>query len=132
MEGMAVDAKGEVTASSILESRLQSDLLAGRKIMHASHVRMICYIIKLMEKKGRIYQVILAGPSGEVLAGGELTSYIKKMTGIISRHLSNHDLTVRYTERISVIALFERSDDEIKAFIETLKADCPDIQIETI
>ncbi len=132
VEGMAVNESGIVMKSAMLESRLQSDLLDGKKILHPSHVRMICYVIKLMEKKGNSYRIIFAGPSDEVLAGGELTSYIKKMSQLILRHVGNHDLTVRYTDRLSVIALFNRTDDELESFVETLTESFADIRTQVL
>ncbi len=132
VEGMAADTKGEVTGSAMLESRLQSDLLEGIRIMHPSHVRMICYMIKLMEKKGRSYQVIFAGPSDDELSGNELTGYFKKLSNVVGQNISNHDLTVRYTDRLSVIALFDRTDEERDRFADMLRQNFPDIHIENL
>ena len=40
------------TLPRLLETKLQSDLLLGKEnILNPSHVRMLCYVMKLMEKK---------------------------------------------------------------------------------
>ena len=132
VEGMAVDAKGIVTRSAKLESRLQNDLLTGARIIHPSHVRMLCYVIKLMEKKGIAYQVILVGPSDDTLEGTELSGAIKKLSNALSQNIGNHDLTVRYNDRQSIVALYDRTEDEAALFEERLKAGCPDIIFEKI
>lgn len=132
VEGMAVDSQGIVTRSAKLESRLQNDLLAGTRIIHPSHVRMICYVIKLMEKKGSGYQVILVGPSQDSIEETELSGFIRKLSGAISQNIGNHDLTVRYTERQSIVALYDRTEDEAAAFVAKLKESCQDINIETV
>ncbi len=126
-EGMAVDSHGNVTASARLEARLQSDLLAGAKIIHPSHIRMLCYIIKLMEKKGMSYRVIFAGPSDETIESTELTSYIKKLSNAISSKLDNHDISVRYSDRLSIIALYEKDSSAVDNIINSLTAELPNL-----
>ncbi len=106
IEGMAVNREGVVTQSSMLEARLQSDLLEGLKIIHPSHVRMLCYMIKLREKKGTTYQVLFAGPADESLEGGELTAYMKKLSNAIADNITGHDIAIRYSDRLNVIALW--------------------------
>ena len=127
--GMAADSHGNVTVSSVLETRLQSDLLSGEKIIHPSHVRMLCYIIKLMEKKGRSYRVLFAGPSDETLEGSELGAYIKKLSGAVSSVIDNHDITVRYSDRQSIIALYEKDDDAAEVVMGSLRSAMPDLKI---
>ncbi len=123
VEGMAANEEGVVTTSSMLEHRLQSDLLEGTRILHPSHVRMLCYVIKLMERKGCDYHVIIAG-AGDDIAADEVNSYIRKLSNAISQNMSNHDLTVRYTDRLSIAALFNRSEEEADAFVDALKEVC--------
>ena len=120
VEGMAVDSLGHVMRSSLLETRLQEDLLGGTRIVHPSHIRMLCYIIKLMEKKNEHYQVIFAGPSDDDLAGSELTSFVRKLSAEVSSRLSSRDLAMRYTDRLIVIALYGADDEQAQAFAKTL------------
>ena len=132
VEGMAVDNTGKVTRSALLESRLQSDLLEGIKIIHPSHIRMLCYIIKLMEKKGENYQVVFAGPADAQMTGTELSSFIKKMSNTVSAKAGVHDLTLRYTDRLSIAALYNRTVEEAQVFATDLVENCPGISIEII
>ena len=128
VEGMAVDKAGCVTKSSLLETRLQGDLLSGQKIIHPSHIRMLCYIIKLMEKKGERYQVIFAGPSDDALAGPELSSFVKKMSAAISSRVTSHDLMLRYTDRLVAVALYGRSDEQARSFARAIEDSCPGLE----
>ncbi len=59
--GVAVDESGRIRNSALLESRLQKDLLAKMDIVNPAHVRMLCYIMKLMEKQGKDYSVLFMG-----------------------------------------------------------------------
>ncbi|MCR5830917.1 MAG: HD-GYP domain-containing protein [Lachnospiraceae bacterium] len=130
VEGMAVDNTGKVTRSALLESRLQSDLLEGAKIVHPSHIRMLCYILKLMEKKGEDYQVVFVGPSDDTMTGTELSSFIKKISNTVSSRVGGHDLTLRYTDRLSIAALYNRTAEEAQAFAADLVENCPGISTE--
>ena len=132
VEGMAADSKGNVNVSALLETKLQNDLLAGSKIIHPSHVRMLCYMIKLMEKKGKSYRVVFAGPSDEMLEGTELGSYFKKLSNAVSSVIGNHDITVRYSDRQSIIALYDKDDEAADKVTEGLRSVLPDLKITTL
>ena len=131
IEGMAANKEGAVTTSSILEHRLQSDLLEGTRILNPSHVRMLCYVVKLMERKGCDYHVIIAG-AGDDAGGNEVNSCIRKLSDAISQNMSNHDLTVRYTDRLSIVALFNRSEKEADAFVEALRKACSGLSVTVL
>ncbi len=130
IEGMAVNKEGVVTRSSLLEARLQSDLLEGLKIIHPSHVRMLCYMIKLREKKRNTYQVIFAGPSDESLEGGNLTAYMKKLSNAIVDNITGHDITIRYSDRLTIIALCSDDPSVADGFMMRLCDAVADVKLE--
>ncbi|MBQ9568387.1 MAG: HD-GYP domain-containing protein [Lachnospiraceae bacterium] len=123
LDGVALNEEGTVSVSSVLESRLQKDLLEKKPVSNPSHVRMLCYIIKLMEKKGKTYRVFFAGlkeePS-EPKAWSELRDTVKEYVG-------PHDINILYSDTINVIALYDKSDEETEAFITAIRTDCPSV-----
>jgi hypothetical protein len=91
---------------------------------------MLCYILKLMEKKGEDYQVVFVGPSDDTMTGTELSSFIKKISNTVSSRVCGHDLTLRYTDRLSIAALYNRTAEEAQAFAADLVENCPGISTE--
>ncbi|MCR5672104.1 MAG: HD-GYP domain-containing protein [Lachnospiraceae bacterium] len=133
VEGMAVNAKGEVSESALLEDRMQRDMKDGIRIIHPSHVRMLCYLIKLMEKKGRSFQVMFIGPKGsEDMTEDDLTLAGKNITTAITGTITGHDVSIRYSDRFGIVALYERTETEIQAFKNALMMACPDTVIEDL
>lgn len=133
VEGMAVGRDGKLLESALLEDRLQSDLLDNARIIHASHVRMLCYIIKLMEKKGKMFEVMFIGPEDPgSMTDGDLSSARKKISSVINANICNHDVHIRYSEEYDIVALYERSDEEIQGFKDTLKNAYPKIRIRDL
>lgn len=123
LDGVALNEEGTVSVSSVLESRLQKDLLEKKPVSNPSHVRMLCYIIKLMEKKGKTYRVFFAGPKeepSEPKAWSELRDTVKEYVG-------PHDINILYSDTSNVIALYDKSDEETEAFITAIRTDCPSV-----
>lgn len=122
VDGIAADREGNIRNSSILENMLQRDLRMKKNVLNPAHVRMICYIMKLMEKKGRDYRVLIS----EIKDPGE------GFFEAVKEHISEHDMFVSYTENESIIALFDRTEREESAFrAEILKA-CPEAEIREL
>ena len=131
VDGMASNEKGEVLHSARLEDRLQKDTREGQKIIHPSHVRMLCYIIKLMEKKGKDYAVLFIGPENfDELTDKQLSSARRNLAGAINAIIRNHDVNIRYDERYNIVALYDVSDLARGYFIDSVKKKCPDISYE--
>ncbi len=107
VEGTAVDESGRVRASALLETRLQKDLQDKLNVLNPSHVRMLCYVMKLMEKKGKDYSVLFVSAS-------EIPD-LKKV-------ISSTDTYIHYTEGCNVLALYDRSEEELENVkVEILK-----------
>lgn len=113
-EGIALDNKGKLRLSSVLENRLQKDLLNGVDILNPTHVRMLCYIIKLMENKNEKVNVLLLDN--------------KIDNEVIKDILRRHDVNIEYTKDNHVVAFMKRSDMEINAILETLGAHATEIK----
>ncbi len=126
VEGMAVSVEGALLESALLENRLHDDLLNNIRIIHPSHVRMLCYIIKLMEKKGKEFRVLFIGPGeADKLSDSDLTSAQKKISSAVNDNINNHDVHIRYSEELDVVALYERSDEEIQSFKNEIERSYP-------
>ena len=119
VDGVAADESGRVMKSALLESRLQHDLLADTDISNPSHVRMLCYVMKLMEKKGNEYTVLFTGLTPDEKDGsGETWASAKKT---ISEHIGSYDVNIEYTGETNIIALYDRNDSQVNDFIAGLK-----------
>ena len=131
VDGMAVNRSGEVPTSALLEDRLQKDMLNNIRIMHPSHVRMLCYIIKLMEKKGKEYSLLFVGPRRfDELTNKEISSARRIITAAITDNIRNHDVNIRYNEQFNIIALYDRSDEEKEIFEGSIRSRYEDIKTE--
>lgn len=121
-EGIALESDGRMLVSSILESRLQQDLLDKVDVLNPSHVRMLCYIIKLMEKKGDTYKILFAGIKGdeEYRALGEF----------LKSKMDSHDTCIRYTEEIYVAALYNKSDGDDRVLSAAISKAVPGATID--
>ncbi len=130
IDGLAAGSMGEVLESAKLEGRLQSDLQAGEKIIHPSHVRMLCYMIKLMEKKDKQYTVMFIGVDDNPQKNeSEVASARRKITSIVTESITEHDINIRYNERLNVVALFDRTDEEVETFADMIRARFPESYI---
>ena len=130
IDGLAAGSMGEALESAKLEGRLQNDLLAGEKIIHPSHVRMLCYMIKLMEKKDKQYTVMFIGVDDNPQKNeSEVASARRKITSIVTESITEHDINIRYNERLNVVALFDRTDEEVETFADMIRARFPESYI---
>ncbi len=124
-DGVALNGEGEVLISSVLESRLQKDLLEQKLVVNPSHVRMLCYVIKLMEKKGKTYRVFFAGPEDP-----DADSRVwNKLRDTLRNYVGPHDINIQYTKLRNVIALYDRSDEETRAVLDAIRTACPSLSV---
>ncbi len=125
-DGIATDVTGKVRASSVLENRLSKDLLAGVKVSSPSHVRMLCYILKLMEKKDTGYSVLL------IDLGEEEGYSVTKFRNAIKDQINPHDVFIKYTAESCIVALYGRSKEETDRFMSSVKEAYTDITVENM
>jgi len=120
--GMSVDEEGRVRISSKLENRLQEDLLAKNEVTHPTHVRMMCYVIKLMEKKGNKISVIFYGPNVSLFESQEeIDNAWSEINTCSKEFISGQDMVIRYNSELNVLALFEK-EECITPFVEKVKS----------
>lgn len=133
-EGMATDKEGKVLISAKLENYLHNDLLANEvDINNPTHVRMMCYVIKLMEKKGKKAAVLFYGPDRSMVSGDAQTEEAwSTMNAVSKEFLSGQDIVVRYSNELNVMAVFEREVDEIDIFVDNLKEAYPNSKVFNI
>ena len=130
IDGLAAGSTGEALESAKLEGRLQNDLLAGEKIIHPSHVRMLCYMIKLMERKDKQYTVMFIGVDDDPQKSeNEVASARRKIASVVAESITAHDINIRYNERLNVVALFDRTDEESGAFVDMIRNKLPGIYV---
>jgi len=132
-KGMAVSKSGEVLKSSMLENKLQSDLLQKKHVHHPTHVRMMCYVIKLMEKKDKDITVIFYGPNvAKYESEEEVDSSWDEINSIAKSFITGNDMIIRYSDELNVIALFDKSKEEIKEFMHSIRDKSLDAVIKLI
>lgn len=102
IEGMEVSADGTIPKSSLLENRLQHELLEGIELLNPGHVRMLCYIAKLLEKKNHDVRIYFANP-------------------VIKETLGRRDINIEYTAEKNVVALIDKSEEKVAAFESAVK-----------
>lgn len=130
IDGLAAGSTGEALESAKLEGRLQNDLLAGEKIIHPSHVRMLCYMIKLMERKDKQYTVMFVGVDDDPQKSeNEVASARRKIASVVAESITAHDINIRYNERLNVVALFDRTDEESEEFVDMIRTKLPGIYV---
>ena len=119
VEGMATSEKGVVLKSAILEKRLQEMIMTqGTLVNNPEHIRMLCFLMKLKEKKGERVEVYFVGlKNRDTLADAEAWSEIEK---VLEPHLKMKDVKVECNDSMRIIALFGKNDEEIRHFEECL------------
>ena len=119
VSGMATDDSGNLRYSSILENKLQTALLNKEEVQNPAHVRMLCYLMKLMERKGKAYSVLFA----------ESKENIRDLRKGAHYTIQAHDVIIRYTKTQEIIALYDRNDSQVEEYKGKLKNYCPDVVI---
>ncbi|MBR5115679.1 MAG: HD domain-containing protein [Lachnospiraceae bacterium] len=134
VKGVAVDENGEVRISSILENRMHNDLRLDKEIENPSHIRMMCYVMKLMENKGRIYQVFFIGVGSEdVLANSDRVSDLwQQLSDVLAEQIGPHDMNLKYTPARNIVALFDQTPEQAEEFIRRIRKNCPSVAVEML
>ena len=86
-----------------------------------SQTRMLCYVMKLLEKKKEGSDVLII----KLEASGEPEASVKQH---ITAHLHPQDLAIEFLENTYIIALFNRTGEEVQKFVSYFES-VPEIQI---
>lgn len=126
-DGIATDSEGRMRTSSVLEDMLSRDLMNEVKVSNPSHVRMLCYILKLMEKKEKSYKVLLiSDEANDEPMSSKTKAAIKELFD------DPHDVIIRYTSKAYIAALYDRSVDYIHQMTGDIKEKCPSVDIRVL
>ena len=129
VEGMATSEKGTVLKSAKLENRLQ-EMTSSKDspVKHPEHVRMLCFIMKLKEKKKELVDVFIVSLKDDELPEYEET---RSMTGqMIKAHMNMKDVSIECNDHMQIIALFEKTHEEIERFKKDLDAQAAFVSYE--
>jgi HD-GYP domain-containing protein (c-di-GMP phosphodiesterase class II) len=112
-------APDEIRYSTVLEGLLQRDLLAEKDIINPSHVRMLCYVMKLMERKRKKYIVSLvdAGDKQDILRE------------IVKNNTNAHDVFIQYTKSQFIIARYDEGQAKMDELLNLIRKDIHDATI---
>ena len=130
IDGMEASELGSVYRSSMLEKRLQTDLHEKpEQVHHASHVRMICYIMKLAEKNKRNFEIFFTGikcpECGEEephVHGDECPECgahehkkdpLTEFNAYVRKRLTMRDVLIEYDALCNIVVLFDRKPEEL-------------------
>lgn len=122
VEGQATDTDGNIRNSAMLERRLADDLSYKESIISPTHVRMLCYLMKLMERKGKDFFVIFI----------ETKHDDDKFKEKLRKYISSHDVGIDYTDDWYLLALYDKTQQETEAFEKELNSEFGGITIEKL
>lgn len=127
VDGMAAADTGVVLKSALLENYLQKNAdCTETRPKNPTLVRMLCYIIKMKEKKGeRVDILLLELPEN----GMEDPETIK---GLVKHCMQPEDIDIEYNEHKRIVVLFEKTDEQIGRLIEVLKGGKIKVNMERI
>lgn len=131
VEGMATSEKGLVLKSAILENHLQEMTLSGDTVVrNPEHVRMLCFIMKLKEKKGERVDVFFIGSQNdEMMAEEDVRNTIGQL---IKLHLKMQDVSIECNDNLRIVALFDRTKEEIEDFEKEIKNNSVQLSVQHI
>lgn len=121
VDGMATSEKGTVLKSAVLENRLQEMIKSQDTLVnHPEHVRMLCFIMKLKEiKKEHTDVYIIRLKDVEIPSDAENCSVVEKM---IKSHMGVKDVSIECNDSMKIIALFDKTEEELERFEKDLNA----------
>lgn len=119
VDGMATSENGIVLKSAVLENRLQEMTKSQDTLLnHPEHVRMLCFIMKLKEiKKEHTDVYIIRLRDGKIPSDAEKCSVVENM---IKSHMRVKDVSIECNDRMKIIALFDKTDEELGRFEKDL------------
>ena len=118
VDGMEVGLSGSVYRSSMLEKKLQNDIRRDHgSVLNPSHVRMICYIMKLAEKNERNFDIFFTGvevaedkrQDAEAVAAAR-----KSYSEHVMKYINKRDIYIEYGPTSNIVVLFDRDDEGMK------------------
>ena len=125
VDGMATSEKGRVLKSAVLENRLQEMTMSQDTLVHhPEHVRMLCFIMKLKEIKNEHTDVYIV-----TLRDVEIPSDVEN---VIKSHMRTKDVSIECNDSMKIIALFDKTDEEIQCFEKDLKEQTAYVAFEHI
>lgn len=87
----------------------------------------MCYVIKLMERKGKNTSVIFCGPDRDKVVDEDRINEIWSMINTITKgFIASQDMIIRYSNELNVMAVFDREEIVIKDFIKKIYEEIPD------
>ncbi|MDY6360346.1 MAG: hypothetical protein SPL23_04075, partial [Lachnospiraceae bacterium] len=109
IHGMAAKSDGSLLKSALLEKRMLELAETGTHIDHPEYIRMICFLIKLDEKRNRKVDIFL------------LT--FKEEAGLseIKSRLSIRDLCIAFDDRFAIVTLSGKTPEYVSQFEEFLQ-----------
>lgn len=127
VDGLATTKTGDVLKSALLENYLQKNANSEEtKAINPAHIRMMCYIMKLKEKKGERVNVFLLKLLNNSDENWEMTNKLLKPI------LEAEDISLLYSENKRIISLFNKTDEQIECFTKALHNSTIQIDIEEI
>lgn len=131
VDGMATSEKGTVLKSAVLENRLQEMTKSQDTLVnHPEHVRMLCFIMKLKEiKKEHTDVYIIRLKDVEIPLDAENGSVVENM---IKSHMRVKDVSIECNDSMKIIALFDKTDEELGRFEKDLNAHSVYVSFECI
>ena len=127
VDGLATTKTGDVLKSALLENYLQKNANSEEtKAINPAHIRMMCYIMKLKEKKGERVNVFLLKLLNNSDENWEMTNKLLKT------FLQAEDISLSYSENKRIISLFDKTDEQIEGFTKALHNSTIQIDIEEI
>lgn len=127
VDGMATTETGAIMKSALLENYLQKMSYSEEtKPGNPTYIRMLCYIMKLKEKKGERVDVFLLKLSDNS------TENWKTVKDLIKPFIQSDDISIEYNESKRLITLFGKTDEQIKRFTKAVKDCSLQIDIEQI
>ena len=89
---------------------------------------MLCFIMKLKEKKKELVDVFIVSLKDDELPEYEET---RSMTGqMIKAHMNMKDVSIECNDHMQIIALFEKTHEEIERFKKDLDAQAAFVSYE--
>ncbi len=131
IDGMEASELGSIYRSSMLEKKLQNDLHDKPELVHhASHVRMICYIMKLAEKNKRNFEIFFAGikcpecgeaephvhddECPECGAHEHKKDPLTEFNTYVRKQLTMRDILIEYDDLCNIVVLFDRKTEQLE------------------
>ena len=135
VDGMPVMADGTVLKSALLENRLQKAVLNGtEETKNPAHIRMACYIIKLMELRKRDVAIYFVGPDTEKYgsSGDTLIESWKALGDVLKDMVELRDINIHYSNEFNVVALFDRTPEKLEEFEDRIRNCDIEVKIERL